>query len=431
MASNSRSGSSTHQCADSHFGPSISVSEGAINTHGSALSVQKHVPAKSNAPMMDARLNYQVGEASDSYISHSSQQLGPSSLGSDDEKLRAAKTGNLLTRWKHDHRVILGASRLPSSHNVHGQVWHAEATWQSTPPSADSPEEYDPSRLPPMIFPLRKEAREIIEKEIRDLLHIPADGIPPLKTMHRRSPEVRGIPIVRPTLTVRIKSTCVYKARLCLRGDLIDEKVGSFSSSPTKHRPSLRVAVSCIMISGWTLSMLDVTRAFRQSDPLPVAERCDVIVPPYISPQAVKAKESYPETDNDYEFVILMNKPLYGSRTAPLRWWLKISQHMRQWCLRQHRLDICMYTWREYGSMQGIPSDLIIVLRVDDFLVGHSARGLHHFTLMLKTLRTGELCALRKDNPMTYLGINIPLDSNQSIVLSQHEFISRFRVIGP
>ena len=161
-----------------------------------------------------------------------------------------------------------------------GQVWHAEATWQSQSPISDSPEEYDPSRLPPRIFIQKKEARESIEKEIRDLLFVPPGSIPPLKMVHRSSPEVRGMPFVRPTLIVRIKATGVYKARLCLRGYLIGGKVESFSSSPTTHRSSLRVVISCAMILGLQISMLDVTQAFLQSDPLPAESQCAVIVPP-------------------------------------------------------------------------------------------------------------------------------------------------------
>ena len=133
-------------------------------------------------------------------------------------------------------RVKWGASRLPSSHDVPGQVWHAEATWKSKAPTADSPGEYDSSRLQPRIFTRRKEEREGIEKKIRDLfLHVPAGGIPPMKMIRRGSPEVRGLPFVRPTLIARIKSTGVYEARMCRREDSVAEKTVSFSPSPTTH----------------------------------------------------------------------------------------------------------------------------------------------------------------------------------------------------
>ena len=295
----------------------------------------------------------------------------------------------------------------------------------------DTQDEYDPSRLPPRIFLHRAEARASIEKEIRDLLEIPSDGIPPIKIANRQSNEVKGLPYVRSTLIVRIKSTGVYKSRLCLRGDLVNERVGSFSSSPTTHRSSLRLVISCVVILGLSLSLLGVSQAFLRSDALPPDSRCVVIVPEYIVLPAIKVDPALARNAPRSELVLLMNKPLYGSRTAPLRWWLKISQHMRQWGLRQHRLDICMHTWRSDGSTMGTSIDLLIILHVGDFLIGHSARGLAHFAAMMAAFKTGEVCTLSDLNPLTYLGINISLLKNGHIVVSQHEFINRLRAIDP
>ena len=177
--------------------------------------------------------------------------------------------------------------------------------------------------------------------------------------------------------------------------------------------------------------MMDATQAFLQPDPLPEKDKCAVIVPPYIALPSITVKEAYSKADNAYEYVMKMNKPLYGSRTAPLRWWLKISQHMRQWGLRQHRLDICMYTWRDNAAGQVIPIDLIIILHVDDFLVGRSETGLRYFTKMMDSFRTGEICTLTQTNPLVYLGINISLDSRKSIILPQHDFTQRLCMVDP
>ena len=186
-----------------------------------------------------------------------------------------------------------------------------------------------------------------------------------------------------------------------------------------------------MVILGLSLSLLGVSQAFLQSDALPAESRCAVIAPDYILLPAIKVVPAMAKNAPKSDYVLLMNKPLYGSRTAPLRWWLKISQHMRQWGLRQHRLDICMHTWRSDGSTMGTPIDLLIILHVGDFLVGHSVRGLIHFKAMTKAFKTGEVCALTVSNPLTYLGINIALLGNGHIAISLRDFINRLRVVGP
>ena len=170
----------------------------------------------------------------------------------------------MLTQWTLDPGVQWNASRLPSSNDVLGRVWHAEAICRSDIPNADQPEEYDPSRLPPRIFLLRKEARASIEKEVRDLLHIPSDGIPALKLVHRQSMEVRGLPFARPTLIVRIKSTGVYKARLCLRGDLIGGESGKFF----------------VVSNDTSFFTTDGSILYHASPSIPFYDGCDASFPP-------------------------------------------------------------------------------------------------------------------------------------------------------
>ena len=60
--------------------------------------------------------------------------------------------------------ALNGVHRLPSSHDVMGQVWPSDATWQSKTPTSDSPEAYYPSRLPPRIFNRRQEERANVLK---------------------------------------------------------------------------------------------------------------------------------------------------------------------------------------------------------------------------------------------------------------------------
>ena len=90
-----------------------------------------------------------------------------------------------------------------------------------------------------------------------------------------------------------------------------------------------------------------------------------------------------------------------------------------------------MHTCLGGGSPSGTSLDLLLVLHVDDFLVGRSARGLQHFSSMMKFFKTGSIYTLTATNLLKYLGINITLSTYRHIVLSQHEFISRLRMVEP
>ena len=41
--------------------------------------------------------------------------------------------------------------------------------------------------------------------------------------------------------------------------------------------------------------------------------------------------------------MFLVQRPVYGSRDAPLRWWLELSQSFRQGGYRQLRSDVCVF----------------------------------------------------------------------------------------
>ena len=89
-----------------------------------------------------------------------------------------------------------------------------------------------------------------------------------------------------------------------------------------------------------------------------------------------------------------------------------------------------MYTWRASGNPNGLPIDLIVILHVVDFLIAHTIIGLEYFSQMMKTFETGEICTLKPANPLTYLGINIPMGEDRSIFLSQREFVGRLKLAG-
>ena len=147
----------------------------------------------------------------------------------------------------------------------------------------DEQESYDPSRVPPRFYLKVDAACESIVKELKDLTTVAKDGIAPLTIALKTDDDVRRMPWLRSTLVVRKKSSGIRKARLCLRGDLMDMQTENFSSSPTAHRASMKLLISISRILRMEVFMLDVSMAFLQSHPLLESEKCAVLVPEFVS----------------------------------------------------------------------------------------------------------------------------------------------------
>ena len=104
----------------------------------------------------------------------------------------------------------------------------------------DCSEEFDPSRMPPRLFlkdPVRLAA---IRTEIDGLLQKGKGGIYPLEVIGMRDPRAKTKK-ARATMVVKWKGALKAKARLCVRGDLLQSK--DAVSPPTPYRSSIRTTL--------------------------------------------------------------------------------------------------------------------------------------------------------------------------------------------
>ena len=69
---------------------------------------------------------------------------------------------------------------------------------------------------------------------------------------------------------------------LVLRGDTISESDVSFASAPTAGRYSVFTVLTMATLFRMSLSMIDISQAFLQSDELSHADKVLTAVPPYI-----------------------------------------------------------------------------------------------------------------------------------------------------
>ena len=138
----------------------------------------------------------------------------------------------------------------------------------------------DLSRIPPRIYIQNASARNAIQLGIMGLLTGTAkEPEAPLIIVSLSDPKVKNIPRYHTTLAVRLKGNGKMKAMLCLRGDTMGVRFSSFVSAPTVERSMVRLLISMAATHQWYVIMVDVTRAFLQSQKLALIDQY-IALPP-------------------------------------------------------------------------------------------------------------------------------------------------------
>ena len=81
---------------------------------------------------------------------------------------------------------------------------------------------------------------------------------------------------------VKRKSTLEFKSMLVLRGDAVSESDVSFASAPTAGRCSVFTVLTMATIHRMSISMIDISQAFLQSDELSKEDKVATTVPSYV-----------------------------------------------------------------------------------------------------------------------------------------------------
>ena len=134
----------------------------------------------------------------------------------------------------------------------------------------------------------------------------------------------------------------------------------------------------------------------------------------------------------------LVHRPLYGSRRAPLRWWLTLASVLQKDGYRQMRSDVCAYV--KYRSVSRESERLIaesgkiirglVAVHVDDIIyVGNESE----YSLFLPTInqfRHGDVTILSAKESFVFCGLIISLLHPKSIRIDQYEFASLMTPLG-
>ena len=127
---------------------------------------------------------------------------------------------------------------------------------------------------------------------------------------------------------------------------------------------------------------------------------------------------------------LLTNKPLYGGRDAPLRWFLRISSFFRQGGWRQLRTDCCSFERYELNrdkSVRRVTSFLIVY--VGDILLAADQAGRNLFKTATQQMVVGEVKFLSIGGDLDFIGQQLSLDKRGSICLSVAKFVDSLQEI--
>ncbi len=149
-----------------------------------------------------------------------------------------------------------------------------------------------------------------------------------------------------------------HKARFCVMGNRMERGVHYFedSYSPLVGWPTIRAAMVLSASAGWKSRQVDFTNAFCQA-----AQRDLVFVelPQHYQPQGCTGRD----------FVLKLNKSLYGQVTSPKLFWEHIQAGMTQLDFAQSCSDPCLFIHRDYPLMVLNYCDDQIWLSPDDNLI--------------------------------------------------------------
>ena len=128
-----------------------------------------------------------------------------------------------------------------------------------------------------------------------------------------------------------------------------------------------------------------------------------------------------------FSVALLTNKPLYGGRDAPLRWFLRISTLLRSSGWRQMRMDCCSFVrYKEDPSTkpQTVISSFIIVY-VDDILIAANKPDWGRFAKAMQQLEVGEISYLKTNMSLDFIGHQLEKEFRR-LNLHQYEEIYRW-----
>ena len=196
------------------------------------------------------------------------------------------------------------------------------------------------------------------------------------------------------------------KARLVVLG-FEDPFLGAENtSSPTLNKRSKQMLLQIAVQNEWRLSKGDVTAAFLQGRP--ISQSKYALAPPELA-EAMNLPKG--------ERVIKLLKSVYGLTTAPIEWFNKVNDVLREIGFEQCACDPCMWRLVENDKLVGL-----IGAHVDDFLItgDESLTWKEAMRILLSAFRWTPW----EETKFKQCGVTIVQNPDNSITQSQAEYLS-------
>ena len=127
-----------------------------------------------------------------------------------------------------------------------------------------------------------------------------------------------------------------------------------FTSAPTVDRNFVRMLLSIAQMRSFNIASCDITQAFLQSTRLAQSDKYIAVLPPYVVLDDMvwrgEILDHSPVVRGGPSFALMCHRPLYGSRCAPLRWYLTIAGVLKRLHFRCHRSDVCVFFEKGYQN---------------------------------------------------------------------------------
>ena len=208
-------------------------------------------------------------------------------------------------------------------------------------------------------------------------------------------------------MVTKLKANGVFKSRICLRGDTMPMTHQQFASAPTVRGEYLRLFCSLLVnISTMIWLQVDISKAFSQSDYFHPKGKVIALLPEYVG-LAGLAWEGWVDTNHTLQnyakdhpddgakveslqenlvtrnekIGMLLNRPLYGSTDAPLRWYITIARALKKAGYSVLNSDRCVFAKHVNANPSGHSFamrvkliEAAILIRAEDIIIsaGHS-----------------------------------------------------------
>ena len=252
-----------------------------------------------------------------------------------------------------------------------------------------------------MAAPDKEEFLQAMKKEINDLTE---DNVWRLELKKNIPPQAKLIRLIWSFKRKRnpIGELLKHKARLCVHGGMQTKGVDYWHTyAPVVNWSTVRLVLLLTELAGWHSRQIDYILAFSQA-PIDTTVYCHL-------PAGFHVENG----GNNEEYVIVLEKNLYGTKQAAANWFEMLRDNLLKEGFRQSAIDPCLF----------LKSDIVIVTYVDDCLIFSDSE--ETIDGLLERLQKTFKLTDEGEDVKAYLGLKVDKDKDGTITITQPALIQR------